>query len=188
MRIITFILLLLPFVSNSQSRLDSLILNKINFHRSCKGLDNIEFSPQGICVSENHAKYMAISGWVSHEQIWEIPDFEIEPDFGKRNWRCGIDTLNSGTIYTELVFCEIDSLGFSDEELSTFVVDGWINSEDNGPILLVPELKFCGISSKWGPKVIGFYEDLETGDFTRIEWSSNYLFVSLNAYNISIVE
>ena len=183
MRILKWILIFLPLITFGQTRLDSLILAKINYHRAGLGINLLMMAPEGLCVSQNHAKWMAISGFPSHEQVWEVPDFTNEPNFGLRNWKCGIDTLSPKTVIGELIDYQVEASSFSDVELANLIFNTWINSEENRLVLEFPDIIWCGISTERGGILNVVEEDPAIGDFHIVQYAGDYLFVSLNVYN-----
>jgi hypothetical protein len=181
--LILIFLLLLSSTCFSQTKLDSLILTKVNEYRLENGLEGLHFTSVGQCVSENQVDYMVLSGCVNHEQIEVVDDFIIEPDYAKRNFRCGVDTLDSNTAYMEVLSAIMDTTNLSMEEIATKVVEGWKKSEGHNFAILLPMIEYVGISSKVGFSVKEYYENLYTGEVIMVVTNEKYWFVSLNAYN-----
>jgi len=175
--------LLLSSICFSQTKLDSLILERVNQYRGEKGLNPLSFTPQGQCVAENQVEYMVLSGCVNHEQIEAVDGLTIEPDFAKRNVRCGIDTLDTETAYMEVLSSVRDTSNASIEELANKVVEGWKKSEGHNFAILLPMIEFVGVSSEVGFTLKEFYEDMYTGELIIVVTNEKRWFVSLNAYN-----
>lgn len=175
--------LISPTICFTQTKLDSLILEKVNYYRIENGLTTLKFTSIGQCVAENQVDYMIHSGCMNHEQIEDVDGFEIEPDFAKRNVKCGVDTLDSETTYMEVLSSVRDTSDSSIEEIATKVVEGWKSSEGHNFAILLPTIEFVGVSSEIGYTLKEYYEDMYTGDLIVIVSEEKRWFVSLNAYN-----
>jgi len=183
MKKLIIILSLFPSIVCSQTRLDTLILNEVNKYRAENGLNLLTFTAQGQCVAENQKDYMLLTGCVNHEQIEDVDGFKIEPDFAKRNFKCGIDTLDTKTIYMEVLVAVLDTTNASLEDIAIKAVNGWKSSREHNFAILLPMINYVGVSSGTNNKLVEYYEDLYTGKLTMVVTEQKYWFVSLNAYN-----
>ena len=141
--IITLILIITTFLSYSQTKLDSLILNEINDYRLSKGIERVDFDTIAFKCASLQSDTMLVKGYVGHNNYGE---FKTLPDrfkfFGGdiRNYKiaevCNFISINVKNDSTYL------------QKIALKVVNSWKGSEEHNRKLLNPEYNFIGVSSK----------------------------------------
>jgi uncharacterized protein YkwD len=81
---LTLILALTAVNCFSQTRVDSLILDRVNSYRAEYGLQPMQFNQKLMRVAENQAEYVSKLRMLRHDQELDAPDFEEEPNFSER--------------------------------------------------------------------------------------------------------
>lgn len=142
----------ITFSSQAQTRLDTLIFNKVNEYRAENDLSKIQWSTAAHCVAENQAEYCSRVKYVLHDQTdTTVNDstFQIEPDFARRFTKCGIG--GDSTIHTiaENLLVFVDTTDNQDESFEVIAektLIGWKTSPSHNTMLLMKDLKFASIA------------------------------------------
>jgi uncharacterized protein YkwD len=135
----TIILLLISVLSFSQTKLDSLVLSKINSYRVSKGLNEVAFSTIDFKAANHHSNYLVGKGFISHtEDTLNNPSDRYIFFGGDKYASVGENVL-------------LYSLNVKDDKLlldkiSTELVDMWKTSKKHNEILLTEEYEFAGVS------------------------------------------
>jgi uncharacterized protein YkwD len=144
-KIISILFLFLTTTVFAQSKLDSLVLVKVNEYRISKGLNKVQFDTVSYKAAENQASYLFKNdNIVGHDQNnigFETP--------GKRyiyfggNERASIaEVCNS--VNTNL---KVNNDMYLDN-LAKLIVDAWKNSFEHNKVLIDVKYKFAGVSTK----------------------------------------
>jgi uncharacterized protein YkwD len=141
-KIISILFLFLSVSVFAQTKLDSLVLVKVNEYRVYKGLNKVQFDIVSYKSAENQASYLFKNdSIVGHDQNnigFETP--------GKRYIYFGGNVNAStaevcNTVNTNL---KVDN----DDNLAKLIVDAWKNSFEHNKILIDAKYKFAGVSTK----------------------------------------
>jgi uncharacterized protein YkwD len=141
-KIISILFLFLSVSVFAQTKLDSLVLVKVNEYRVSKGLNKVQFDIVSYKSAENQASYLFKNdSIVGHDQNnigFETP--------GKRYIYFGGNVNAStaevcNTVNTNL---KVDN----DDNLAKLIVDAWKNSFEHNKILIDAKYKFAGVSTK----------------------------------------
>lgn len=140
--LITVIALFITSFVSAQTKLDSLVLVKVNEYRASKGLNKVEFDIVSYKSAENQASYLFKNDSViGHDQNnigFETPGKRYIYFGGNKNASTA-EVCNS--VNTNL---KVDS----DNNLAKLIVDAWKNSFEHNKILVDAKYKFAGVSTK----------------------------------------
>jgi len=140
--LITVIALFITSFVSAQTKLDSLVLVKVNEYRASKGLNKVEFDIVSYKSAENQASYLFKNDSViGHDQNnigFETPGKRYIYFGGNKNASTA-EVCN--TVNTNL---KVDS----DNNLAKLIVDAWKNSFEHNKILVDAKYKFAGVSTK----------------------------------------
>jgi uncharacterized protein YkwD len=186
---LTLILALTAVNCFSQTRVDSLILDRVNSYRAEYGLPPMHFNPKLIKVAENQAEYVSKLKMLRHDQELDAPDFDEEPNFSERYRREGIDTLGSCSIRMEVLAGVLDTSvvsneagrELSDEEIADMTIAVWKASPEHDKAIRIRQLVEVGISVQVGESLVEYFEDLETFEMVEKVTLGPVYFVSLNS-------
>jgi uncharacterized protein YkwD len=143
--LITVIALFITSFVNAQTKLDSLVLVKVNEYRVSKGLNKVEFDTVSYKAAENQASYLyKHDSVVGHEQNnigFETP--------GKRYmYFSGNEHASTAEVCNAVnTNLKVDNDIYLDN-LAKLIVDAWKNSFEHNKILIDPKYKFAGVSTK----------------------------------------
>jgi uncharacterized protein YkwD len=130
---------------NAQTKLDSLVLVKVNEYRISKGLTKVEFDTVSFLAADNQASYLfkndSIVGHSQNNIGFETPGKRYIY-FGGNEHASTAEVCN--TINTNL---KVDNYTYLDN-LAKLIVDAWKNSFEHNKILIDPKYKFAGASTK----------------------------------------
>jgi len=135
----TVILLLISVLSFSQTKLDSLVLSKINSYRVSKGLNEVTFSTIDFKAANHHSNYLLGKGFISHTQDKLTNPSDRYKFFGGDKYSSVGENVLSYNV-------NIKDNDMPLEKISTELVDLWKNSPGHNKILLSKEYKFAGVS------------------------------------------
>ena len=144
-KLITILFLFTSVTLFAQTKLDSLVLVKVNDYRTSKGLDKVEFD--NICYksAENQASYLFKNDRiVGHDQNnigFENPGKRYIY-FGGNEHASTAEVCN--VVNTNLKVDNDDYLN----NLAKLIVDAWKNSFEHNKILIDNKYKFAGVSTK----------------------------------------
>jgi len=169
-KLITILFLFTSVTLFAQTKLDSLVLVKVNDYRTSKGLDKVEFD--NICYksAENQASYLFKNdSIVGHDQN----NIGLETT-GKRymyfggNERASIaEVCNS--VNTNL---KVNNDMYLDN-LAKLIVDAWKNSFEHNKILIDNKYKFAGASTKVTTSMTG------VKNWTHYDIKSTMVFITM---------
>ena len=142
--LITIIALFITTFVSAQSKLDSLVLVKVNEYRISLGLNKVEFD--NICYksAENQASYLFKNDSIGHSQNnigFETPNKRYIY-FGGNEHASTAEVCNA--VNTNL---KVDNDMYLDN-LAKLIVDAWKASFEHNKILIDPKYKFAGVSTK----------------------------------------
>jgi len=135
----TVILLLISVLSFSQTKLDSLVLSKINSYRVSKGLDVVKFSTIDFKAANHHSNYLVGKGFISHTEDTLTNPSDRYKFFGGDKYASVGENVLSYNLNVKDSEMPLD-------KISTELVDMWKKSEKHNEILLTKEYKFAGVS------------------------------------------
>jgi uncharacterized protein YkwD len=140
-KIIILFLLAIQFVS-AQTKLDSLVFEKVNQYRIENGLKEFKFDSVCFKASKHHTSYLVKTGRVGHsEDSLKEPKDRMKV-FDKKNKWTIICEVALSTKPRNIKDIDIDI----NEKLATDVVNGWKSSKDHNNILLDKNCSFSGVS------------------------------------------
>ena len=164
--IITLILIITTFLSYSQTKLDSLILNEINDYRLSKGIERVDFDTIAFKCSSVQSNTMSVKGYIGHNNYGEFKTLSDRFKF------FGGDIRN----YKIAEVCNFISINAKNDsvylkKIAIKVVNSWSNSEEHNKILLDIKYNFVGVSSK------AFKNKTGLKNFTHYQVYSTAVFV-----------
>lgn len=138
--IITPILIINTFLSYSQTKLDSLILNEINDYRLRNGVERVDIGTIAFKCASVQSDTILSKGYVTHANSGELKILSDRLKFfgGKtRNFKIA-------------EICNLVSVGDTNyiQKIAVKIVNSWKSSEKHNRILIDPEYNFVGVSSK----------------------------------------
>jgi uncharacterized protein YkwD len=142
-----FISILFLFLSVSvfaQSKLDSLVLVKVNEYRTSLGLNKVEFNKICYKAAECQATYLAKKQIVGHDQDtkgFETLDKRLK-FFGKTNFLKAGEICNFVPINLDVK----DTLGY--DKLANKILESWRTSPSHNKALIDPDFKYVANFSK----------------------------------------
>lgn len=167
--LIIITLLISSFVS-AQTKLDSLVLVKVNEYRTSLGLNKVVFDTVSFLAADNQASYL----------------FKNDSVVGHNQKNIGFETPNKRYIYfggnvnaSTAEVCnsvnmnvKVDDIVYLDK-LATAIVEAWKKSPDHNKILITDKYKFAGVSTK--------VKNVSTGvkNWTHYEIKSTMVFTTM---------
>lgn len=139
----TVILLLISVLGFSQTKLDSLVLSKINSYRVSKGLDVVKFSTIDFNAANHHSKYLSGKDYISHAEDKLTTPMDRYKFFGGSIGSGEFVSIGENVLSYNL---NVKDNEIPLDEVSTELVDMWKKSEKHNEILLTKEYKFAGVS------------------------------------------
>jgi uncharacterized protein YkwD len=140
-KIIILFLLAIQFVS-AQTKIDTLVFNKVNEYRSSMNLNPLKWDTTSFKASNIHTKYLVKTGRVGHsEDSLKEPKDRMKVFDKKGKWTTICEVALS-TKPRNIKDTDIDI----NEKLATDVVNGWKSSKDHNEILLDKNCSFSGVS------------------------------------------
>ena len=143
--LITIIALFITTFVSAQSKLDSLVLVKVNEYRISLGLNKVEFDTVCYLAADNQASYLfkndSIVGHCQKNTGFETPNKRYIY-FGGNERSSIAEVCNA--VNTNL---KVDNDMYLDN-LAKLIVDVWKNSFEHNKILIDPKYKFAGVSTK----------------------------------------
>lgn len=151
MKKLLFILMFLPTVLFSQTKLDSLIITEINEYRFSVGLEKVSFDSIAFKAASVQSDTMLAKGYVGHNNYGKFETlFDRYKFFGgnTRNYKvgevCNFVTTNVKNNDSEYL-----------NKVAKEVVNSWKKSEEHNKVLIDPDYNFVGVSSKMNTKPTG---------------------------------
>ena len=143
--LITIIALFITTFVSAQSKLDSLVLVKVNEYRNSLGLNKVEFDTVCYLAADNQASYL----------------FKNDSIVGHSQKNTGFETPNKRYIYfggnerssiAEVCNAVNTNLKVNNDmyldNLAKLIVDTWKNSFEHNKVLIDAKYKFAGVSTK----------------------------------------
>jgi uncharacterized protein YkwD len=144
-KIISILFLFLTTTVFAQSKLDSLVLVKVNEYRTSLGLNKVQFDTVSFLAADNQASYLYKNdSVVGHDQNnigFETPGKRYIYFGGNKNASTA-EVCNS--VNTNLKVNNDTYLN----NLAKLIVDAWKNSFEHNKILIDSKYKFSGVSTK----------------------------------------
>jgi len=144
--LITIIALFITTFVSAQSKLDSLVLIKINEYRVSKGLNKVDFDTVCYKAADNQSSYLFKNdSVVGHEQKnigFETPGKRYIYFGGNEN----ASTAEVCNIVNNINLKDGDTMKLT--KLATDIVEAWKKSPDHNKILITAKYKFVGVSTK----------------------------------------
>jgi hypothetical protein len=151
-KIISILFLFLSVGVFAQSKLDSLVLVKVNEYRTSKGLNKVQFDTVCYKAAKCQATYLAKKQIVGHNQ--DIKEFETLTKrlkaFNKNNFLKAGEVCN----FVPMNLNSKDTLGY--DKLANKIVEAWKNSPLHNKVLIDNELKYAANYSYEIVKESGF--------------------------------
>lgn len=159
--LITILLAVITVSLTAQTKVDSLILVKINNYRAENGKPALIWDTLSYRVSENHAKYMAMTGLLSHDQELEVDSsksFTTAKQFEDKFLNQGLKVAKGKVV--DVAECAaakfIEQKNFkcmmSADSLAILAVELWKKSPDHNAMILDSTMKYAGSCFKMGTK------------------------------------
>ena len=144
-KIISILFLFLTTTVFAQSKLDSLVLVKVNEYRISKGLTKVQFDTVSYKAADNQASFLfkndSIIGHNQNNIGFETPGKRYIY-FGGNEHASTAEVCN--VVNTNLKVDNNDYLN----NLAKLIVDAWKNSFEHNKILIDSKYKFAGVSTK----------------------------------------
>jgi len=144
-KIISILFLFLTTTVFAQSKLDSLVLVKVNEYRISKGLTKVQFDTVSFLAADNQASYLfkndSIVGHGQNSIGFETPGKRYIYFGGNKNASTA-EVCNN--VNTNLKINNDTYLN----NLAKLIVDAWKNSFEHNKILIDSKYKFAGVSTK----------------------------------------
>jgi len=171
-KILLILSILLTTLSYGQTKLDSLIFDKVNEYRISNGLSSWVWDSKVFLIAEKHNEYQVKISNISHYELQDVSDHVEVSRLGHRfdsvftNWlRCGEN------------IAVVNTLDLSVEEIATTTLEMWIASPPHNRTLLQrTKYKSGAISSH---KSTNWVESV-------YEHSNSWVYVTLNIYGGSL--
>jgi uncharacterized protein YkwD len=143
-KIISIIFLFFSLSVFAQTKLDSLVLVKVNDYRASLGLDKVQFDTVCYKAAKCQATYLAKKQIVGHSQ--DVKGFETLSQrlraFGEVNFLKAGEVCNFVPMNLDIK----DTLGY--DKLVTKIVEAWKTSPTHNKALIDPEFKYAANFSK----------------------------------------
>ena len=156
-KIISILFLFLSVSVFAQSKLDSLVLVKVNEYRVSKGLTKVQFDTVCYKASKCQATYLVKKQIVGHDQ--DTKGFETLVKrlkaFGKVNFLKAGEVCN----FAKINFNVNDTLGY--DKLTSLILELWKTSPEHNKALVDPSYKFAANYSYEIVKNAGYKEKIK---------------------------
>lgn len=166
-KIALFLGLSIATLCNAQTKLDTLLFDKVNAYRIDNGLKPVKWDISMFYVGIDHAKFCAYTLQATHDQVvpensvaryfLTFEDFNLEPDFLQRCFNC---FYQEGTYtFGENVATHIFNNGITLEEIQYYLREEnldivandlllqWKMSPSHNELLLDPKIEYGAIST-----------------------------------------
>jgi uncharacterized protein YkwD len=144
--LITVIALFITSFVSAQTKLDSLVLVKVNEYRTSLGLNKVQFDTVSFLAADNQASYLSKGDLnVGHSQK-EVSLDSINKRyiyFGGNVNACVAEVCN---IVPDINLKNDDTMKLT--KLATAILEAWKKSPDHNKILITAKYKFAGVSTK----------------------------------------
>ena len=175
--LITIIALFITTFVSAQSRLDSLVLVKVNEYRTSKGLNKVQFDTVCYKAAENQASYLFKSDLnVGHSQNnigFETPDKRYIY-FGGNEHASTAEVCNG---VPNLNIKDSDTMRL--DKIATAIVEAWKKSPDHNKILITDKYKFTGVSTKVKTSKSGFVDKVTKEPLIHYEIKATMVFTTM---------
>jgi len=167
-------------ISFAQTKLDSVLLNKINMYRNSKGLNSLIWNDTLYLVADNQSQYMALSDDIEHtQQLYDssvLKSFIPEPDFVKRFTKFITPNVPRNIGENLVSHNLISIIDINIDSLAEKLLNSWITSPSHNALLLDPIMCEASICNKYRENIVEV--DPETLDLIY----SNKLYVAFECY------
>lgn len=135
----TIFLILFNLVAFSQTKLDSLVLVKINEYRISKGIPSVVLSDVNCSAAIHHTNYMVAESLLTHTEdtLETVRDRVVFYGGNQSKYGENITFVSKNLKSTDNV----------DDKLSTLIVDSWKKSPQHNKILLSKTFKYAGVGT-----------------------------------------
>ena len=139
-KLITLLLVLVSLSCSSQTELDKLVFKKVNEYRTSKGLSELIWCDKAYNASKQHSIYLKKEEELSHNEKSDTPTPLSR--LKKQN----ITNIISYGENCAQIMTATDEEYYSNDILSTLIVDSWKKSPPHNKIMLTPNFNYSGIS------------------------------------------
>lgn len=185
-KLITIAFFVITAKAFSQSRLDTLVFNKVNEYRAENCLAPLKWSSNAQQVAKNQAEYCSRVKYVLHDQTDSVgADFQIEPDFEKRFSKHGINVIGKDWIIAENLVVDVDtSVNYikTDEIIASETLISWKNSPEHNAMMLIPGIEFASVSHAIGDEYTTTEFDFNSMSNYLVRVRGKAYYVALDAY------
>jgi uncharacterized protein YkwD len=141
-KIITISFLLIQLVVSSQTKIDTLVFNKVNEYRITMCLNPLKWDNTSFKASNIHTKYLVRTGKVGHTEDTLVNPQDRLKFFDKKGKWVTICEVALSTKPRNIKDTDIDII----EKLATDIVNGWKSSKLHNDILLHKNCSLTGVS------------------------------------------
>jgi uncharacterized protein YkwD len=144
-KIISILFIFLSITVFAQTKLDSIVLVKVNDYRSSLGLSKVQFDTVCFLAADNQSNYLfKVDSIVGHNQ--KNIGFETP---GKRYiYFGGNEHASIGEVCNSIPINLKDDDTMKLVKLANSIVDAWKKSPDHNKILTTDKYKFASVSTK----------------------------------------
>jgi uncharacterized protein YkwD len=175
--LITIIALFITTFVSAQTKLDSLVLVKVNEYRISKGLTKVQFDTVSFLAADNQASYL----------------FKNDSVVGHSQKNTGFETPNKRYIYfggnehasTAEVCNGVPNLNIKDsdtmrlDKIATAIVESWKKSPDHNKILITAKYKFAGVGTKVKTSKSGFVDKVTKEPLIHYKIKATMVFTTM---------
>lgn len=140
--LITLLLTVVSLTTYSQSKLDYLVLKRVNQYRTELGLNTLKFNDTLFLIAEHHTDYIVKVGERTHTEKSDTPN--PYDRFCKYGLRRGFTEL--GEIIAFATYVENKSLN----DVAEYIFQQWKGSPGHHKIMTTPKFVKVGVSTKLG--------------------------------------
>ena len=138
--LLSLLVLFVCSICVSQTELDKLVFEKVNQYRVSKGVKKLVWCDKAFNASKQHSIYLKNNEEISHNENNDTPT--VISRLKKHN----INYIISYGENCAQIIPETDEEYFSNDILSTLIVNSWKKSPPHNKIMLNPNFTYTGIS------------------------------------------
>jgi len=138
--LLSLLVLFVCSICVSQTELDKLVFEKVNQYRVSKGVKKLVWCDKAFNASKQHSIYLKNNEEISHNENSDTPT--VISRLKKHN----INYIISYGENCAQIIPETDEEYFSNDILSTLIVNSWKKSPPHNKIMLNPNFTDAGIS------------------------------------------
>jgi len=173
---------------HAQTKLDTLIFNKVNEYRAENCLPSLKWSESATCVAQNQVEYCYRIKYIFHYQTdSSVNDssFKIEPNFQKRFKQGGVNISGKTWTIAEnlLVYVDTtDNYTESLEKVANETISGWKESPEHNAMMLRIDLEYAAVAHTIGKEFVKrWFDPIMFEDYETIFQGKAY-YIALDAY------